>query len=88
MSDTITFKGNALPLSDLRKLARGALLSPSSEVYARVDEGAAVVAAIVKKGEAVEMRCGDFFRALKSDIVVAEIISDDEQHVRALRCRE
>jgi histidine ammonia-lyase len=53
MTDTITFKGDALPLSDLRKLARGALLSPSSEVYARVDEGAAVVAAIVKKGEAV-----------------------------------
>ncbi len=53
MTDTITFKGEALPLSDLRRLARGAPLSLSPEVLARVDQGAAIVAAIVKKGDAV-----------------------------------
>src|SRR5512145_1421320 len=49
----ITFTGDALPLSAWRALARGASLSLSSEVYARVDKGAAIVAAIVKKGDAV-----------------------------------
>ena len=49
----ITFTGDALPLSAWRALARGASLTLSSEVYGRVDEGAAIVAAIVKKGDAV-----------------------------------
>ena len=50
---TITFTGEALPLSAWRALARGAGLSLAPDVYARVDEGAAIVAAIVKKGDAV-----------------------------------
>ena len=53
MTDAVTFSGDALPLSDLRKLARGAALELSPEVYAKVDRAAAVVAAIVAKGEAV-----------------------------------
>ena len=53
MTDAVTFTGKALPLSDLRALAHGAQLSLAPDVFARVDEGAAVVAAIVKKGEAV-----------------------------------
>jgi histidine ammonia-lyase len=49
----ITFTGDALALSAWRALARGAELTLSPTVLTRVDEGAAVVAAIVKKGEAV-----------------------------------
>jgi histidine ammonia-lyase len=49
----ITFTGDALPLSAWRALARSAELTLSPAVLARVDEGAAIVAAIVKKGEAV-----------------------------------
>ena len=49
----ITFTGDALPLSAWRALARGSGLTLTSEVYERVDEGAAIVAAIVKKGDAV-----------------------------------
>jgi histidine ammonia-lyase len=49
----ITFTGDALPLSAWRALARGASLSLSADVYTRVDDGAAIVAAIVKKGDAV-----------------------------------
>jgi len=53
MTDEIAFAGEALPLSAWRALARGAGLSLSPAVFERVDEGAAIVAAIVKKGEAV-----------------------------------
>jgi histidine ammonia-lyase len=53
MTDAVDFNGEALPLSDLRSLARGALLSLSPQVYDRVDKGAAVVASIVRKGDAV-----------------------------------
>jgi histidine ammonia-lyase len=53
MTDRVPFSGDALPLSDWRKLARGASLSLSSEVYTKVDRAAATVAAIVAKGEAV-----------------------------------
>jgi histidine ammonia-lyase len=53
MTDRIAFSGDALPLSDWRKLARGASLSLSSEVYTKIDRAAATVAAIVAKGEAV-----------------------------------
>ncbi len=53
MSDTVTFSGEALALPAWRSLARGAGLSFSPQVYAQVDEGAAAIAAIVKKGEAV-----------------------------------
>ena len=49
----ITFTGDALPLSAWRALARGADLALSPAVLSRVDEGAAIIAAIVKKGEAV-----------------------------------
>ena len=53
MTDAVTFSGDALPLSDWRKLARGAQLALSPDVFAKVDQAAAVVAAIVAKGEAV-----------------------------------
>jgi histidine ammonia-lyase len=49
----VTFSGDALSLSDWRRLARGGTLSLSPEVFAKVDRAAATVAAIVAKGEAV-----------------------------------
>ena len=51
--DTITFSGTALSLADWRLLARGAGLALSPSVLAQVDTGAAIVASIVAKGEAV-----------------------------------
>jgi histidine ammonia-lyase len=53
MTDRVTFSGDALSLSDWRRLARGGTLSLSPEVFAKVDRAAATVAAIVAKGEAV-----------------------------------
>lgn len=53
MSDIVTYTGDALPLSALRQLARGASFALAPLVLDRVDAGAAVVASIVKKGEAV-----------------------------------
>ncbi len=53
MTDTITFDGSTLSLSDWRHLARGAGFTMSPSVLSQVDAGAAVVASIVAKGEAV-----------------------------------
>ena len=53
MTDAVTFSGDALPLPEWRKLARGAQLALAPDVFAKVDQAAAVVAAIVAKGEAV-----------------------------------
>jgi histidine ammonia-lyase len=53
MTETITFNGAALSLADWRMLARGAGLVLSPSVFAQVDTGAAIVASIVAKGEAV-----------------------------------
>ncbi len=55
MTDAVTFLGNPLPLSDWRKLARGAQLSLAPDVFTKVDRAAAVVAAIVAKGEAIKV---------------------------------
>jgi histidine ammonia-lyase len=49
----VTFIGDALPLSDWRALAHGAELELSAGVLARVDEGSAVIASILAKGDAV-----------------------------------
>jgi len=53
MTDTITYDGNALSLSDWRHLVRGAAFALAPSVLSQVDAGAAVVASIVAKGEAV-----------------------------------
>jgi histidine ammonia-lyase len=53
MSDIVTYNGDALPLAALRQLARGASFALAPSVLDRVDAGAAAVAAIVTKGEAV-----------------------------------
>ena len=53
MTDMITYDGSALSLSDWRHLARGAGFALSPSVLSQVDTGAAVVASIVAKGEAV-----------------------------------
>ena len=53
MTDTITFSGTALSLADWRSLTRGAPFDLAPSVLAKVDTGAAIVASIVAKGEAV-----------------------------------
>jgi histidine ammonia-lyase len=49
----IIFTGEPLSLADWRMIARGAPLSLAPQVHARVDAGAAAVAAMVARGEAV-----------------------------------
>ena len=53
MTERLTFAGEPLPLSGWRHLARGADFALAASVFERVDAGAAVVASIVAKGDAV-----------------------------------